>query len=81
MANLAVIFNFQGNKMTLQCKSDEVIDDVFKRFCAKANVNASDVKFYYNSLEVKNSGKTLQNLGVHNLFNFDVVRAKIVVGA
>ena len=67
--------------MTLQCKSNEVVDDVFKRFCTKANVNASEVKFYYNSFEVKNSGKTLENLGVHNFFNFDVVRAKIVVGA
>ena len=80
-SNLNIVFNFAGNSITLQCKGNEVVDDVFKRFCAKAGVNSNDVKFYYNSSEVKYSGKTLENLGVKNFFNFSVVSAKHVSGA
>ena len=80
MSNLAVIFDFSGNSLTLQCKSNEVIDEVFKRFCFKAQLNINDVSFYYNSTELKLSGKTLEALGVKNLFRFSVV-GKTVVGA
>ena len=81
MSNLAIIFDFSGNTLTLQCKGNEVIDDVFKRFCVKAQLNINDVIFYYNSTEMnKTSGKTLDALGVKNLFKFSVVN-KSVIGA
>ncbi len=80
MSNLSVIFDYSGNSLTLQCKGNEVIDDVFKRFCVKAQMNINDVTFYYNSTEVKSSGKTLDALGIKNLFRFSVV-GKSVIGA
>ena len=81
MSNLSVIFNYEGNAVTMQCQSNEVVDNVFQRFCGKAKININDVKFYYNSSEVKLSGKTLEALGVKNLFKFDVVKEKYVNGA
>ncbi len=81
MSNLSVIFNYEGNPITMQCQGQEVVDNVFQRFCAKARINIDDVKFYYNSTEVKQSGKTLDALGVKNLFNFNVVKEKYVSGA
>ncbi len=65
----------------MQCKKSEKIDDVFNRFCVKAQVNKSDLKFYYNSSEVRFFGKTLEQLGMNNFFTFDVVSDKYVSGA
>ena len=81
MSNLSVIFNYEGNAITMQCQSNEVVDNVFQRFCGKAKININDVKFYYNGSEVKLSGKTLEALGVKNFFNFNVVKEKYVSGA
>ena len=81
MSNLSVIFNYQGNKMTMQCQGQDVVDSVFDKFCQKAKIDINDVAFYYNSNVVKKSGKTLDALGVKNLFAFDVVREKYVSGA
>ena len=79
--NLTIIFKFLGNNWTVQCKKSDLIDDVFQRFCVKAQVNKSDLKFYYNSSEVRFFGKTLEQLGVNNMFTFDVVSDKYVSGA
>jgi hypothetical protein len=81
MADLMVIFTYQGNPLTMQCKSNEIVDNVFQRYCQKARLNIDDVKFYYNSSQVYQSGKTLEALGVKNLFGFNVVREKYVNGA
>ena len=79
MSNLAVIFDYGGNSLTLQCKSNEVIDDVLRRFCVKAQLDINDVTFYYNSQVIKLSGKTLEALGVKNLFKFSVVGKSVTV--
>ncbi len=79
--NLTIIFKFLGNNWSLQCKKSDLIDDVFQRFCVKAQVNKSDLKFYYNSAEVRFFGKTLEQLGMNNFFQFDVVSEKYVSGA
>ena len=49
MSNLSVIFNYQGNKMTMQCQGQDVVDSVFDKFCQKAKIDINDVAFYYNS--------------------------------
>ncbi len=81
MSNLMVIFTYEGNPLTMQCKSDDVVDNVFQKYCQKAKLNIEDVKFYYNSSQVFQCGKTLAALGVKNLFGFNVVREKYVNGA
>ncbi len=81
MDNLTIIFSLGGNKLSLQCKKNEKIEDVFKRFCTKAQVKIEDVKFYYNSTEFKVWGKTLEQLNLPNFFNFEVVNDKTLRGA
>ena len=82
MSNLALVFSFSGNNWTLQCKSTDVIGDVFNKFCAKALLDPNEVKFYFNSFEIKKDcGKTVRALNLKTFTTFDVVRAKIVIGA
>ena len=81
MSNLALIFCLSGNRWTVQCKSTDVIGDVFNKFCGKAQLKLSDVLFYFNSIEVKkDSGKTIEALGLKNNTALDVVQ-KDVLGA
>ncbi len=81
MDNLTIMFSFGGNKISLQCQKNEKIEEVFKRFCAKAQLNYNDVKFYYNSTEFKVWGKTLEQLNLANFFTFEVVNDKTLRGA
>ena len=79
--NITLIFDVGGNKMTMQCQKTDKIDDVFQRFCTKAQVNLDEVQFYYNSTVWTYKDKTLEQLGLQNYFTFTVVSAKTVVGA
>ena len=79
--NITLIFEFKGNKMTMQCQKDDKIDDVFQRFCTKAQVKLDEVQFYYNSTIWTYKGKTLEQLGLQSFFTFNVVSEKTVVGA
>ena len=49
------------------------IENVFERFAFLFQENTSDLKFYYNSLEFRAFGITLEKLGIPNFFTFDVV--------
>ncbi len=79
--NLTIIFSFGGNKLSMQCQRSEKIEDVFQRFCVKAQVNINDVKFYYNSTEFKVWGKTLEQLNLQNFLTIEVVMDKNLRGA
>ena len=81
MSNLSLIFNYQGKPLTLQCTQNETLNQVFKRYCIKAELNIDDVKFYMNSKELKGCEKTLAALGLGNRTNLDVILAKYVIGA
>ncbi len=78
--NINLIFNYQGNQITMQCQSNEKIKDVFKRFGTKVQRNADDFAFYYHAMEVHPSDKTLYNLQVSNYNTFNVVE-KTIIGA
>ena len=81
MDNLTIIFSLGGNKLSMQCQKSEKIEDVFKRFCIKAQVDINDVKFYYNSTEFKVWGKTIEQLNMQNFFTIEVVMDKNLRGA
>ena len=74
MSNLALVFSLSGNNWTLQCKSTDVIGDVFNKFCFKTQLNLKNLVFYFNSIEIKkDSGKTIESLGLKNYANINVV--------
>ena len=55
--------------------------NVFNRFCIKTDLSAEDTKFYFNSREVKRSGKSLFALGIESRATINVVLSKYVIGA
>ena len=81
MSQLAVYFEFQGKTISVQCLQSDKIDDVFNKYCQKAGLDINDVTFYFNSREVKRSGKTLFALGIVNYGKFNVVQSKYLMGA
>ena len=83
MSDLNLVFKYQGNSITMQCKETDIISDVFARYCFKAGLDINEVKFYANTVEVPSSNKTLFALGINNKMyhTFDVTRATGVVGA
>ena len=81
MSNLTIIFNFQGKSLTLQCTPSETLNEIFKRYCIKADLNLNDVKFYKNGKELRGCEKTLSALDLKNYDTIDVTMAKYVIGA
>ena len=81
MSQLSIIFEFQGKNISIQCLESDKIDDIFNKYCQKAGLDINDVTFYYNSREVKRSGKTLFALGIVNYGKFNVVQSKYLLGA
>ena len=49
--NINIRFNLGAQNLMIQCKKSDKIEDVFNKFCIKAQVKREDVKFYYNSTE------------------------------
>ena len=81
MSKLNLIFNYQGKSLTLQCTENETLNQVYKRYCTKADININDVKFYKNGREIIGCEKTLSALGIGSFTTFDVTLAKYVIGA
>ncbi len=81
MSNLSLVFTFQGNNIVIQCQESDKIEDVFNKYCFKAGLQPNDLKFYFNSKEVKRCGKTLYALGISKNGKFDVVSTTHLLGA
>ena len=45
MSNLMVIFTYEGNPLTMQCKSDDVVDNVFQKY-------ADYYSYYYGNSRI-----------------------------
>ena len=80
MSNLNLIFSFQGNNLTMQCKDSDKLKDVFEKFATKVERNVSDLDFYFNSIRLVPCDKTLFNLQIKPFSNINAVD-KHVVGA
>ena len=80
MSNLTLIFNYEGNKISMQCNSNEKLNDVYNRFCSKVGQNMSNCAFYFNAKIVPPCNKTLENLQIKNFNAFSVV-SNTVTGA
>ena len=78
---LTLFFNKDNNSIAIQCQLGDKIQDVLRRYCTKSGENFNDLKFYYNSKELKVYDKTLFALGIENRSTFNVVLAKQVIGA
>ena len=61
-----VIFIYNGNSISIQAQSNEILNKVIDRFCLKANVNRQKVCFLYNGEKLKEN-LTVDKIKVNNL--------------
>ena len=81
MSQFNLFFNYQGKSLTLQCKQSDTLNQIFNRYCIKADLNINDIKIYLSGKELKGCEKTLSALGIHPNSTFDVNLGKYVIGA
>ena len=72
--NFNIVFNFQGKHLILQATPDMLFAEVVLEFFNRLNLpHDGKFKIYYNSTEIRmDSYKTLSELGIQNLSNFEV---------
>ena len=80
MSNINLIFNYQGNNLSMQCQDSEKLKDVFQRFASKVQKNVNDLDFYFNSIQLIPCDKTLFNLQLRTFSTITAVD-KYVTGA
>ena len=78
MSDLNIIFNYRGNSVPVQCKSNDKLKDVYSKFCNKVQGTVGDFKFYLNSMEVPPCEKNLEQLKVGNYFQFNAVENNVI---
>ena len=45
MSQFNLFFNYQGKSLTLQCKQSDTLNQVFNRYCTKADLDIMILKF------------------------------------
>ena len=47
-----VEFNYKGIKTVIQCLEDEKMEEIFKKFCSKVNININNIYFLYSGNKI-----------------------------
>ena len=69
-----IIFLFENRGIALQANLDELFAEVAFRYLKKINRNKEDLKFIFNSIELKpESGKTLGEYNLRNMSKIQVI--------
>ena len=56
-----ILFAYNGNSISIQAQSNEILSVVIDKFCIKANVNRNKIYFLYNG------GKLNENIPVNEI--------------
>ena len=80
MSNINLIFNFEGNNLSMQCQESDKLKDVFQKFATKVQRDVNDLVFYFNSVQLVAYDKTLFNLQLKPFSTINAVD-KHVLGA
>ena len=57
MTEAILNFNYQGNTIKIQCKRNEYMKDIFKRYANKISKDVNDVYFISNGSKIKEESK------------------------
>ena len=69
-----IIFLFENRGIALQANLDELFAEVAFRYLKKINRNKEDLKFIFNSIELKpESGKTLGEYNLRDMSKIEVI--------
>ena len=50
MAEVKIIFTYNGNNETMECKRDEFMLDIYKRYVMKIQVDLKKLYFLFNEV-------------------------------
>ena len=56
-----IIFNYNEKEIKIQCKSNDIMKDIFQKYELKTNINNNNVFYLYNGLKV-NKELTLEEI-------------------
>ena len=73
MSNINIIFNFKGNNILVPATSDMMFAELVLIYSGKIGKNIEDLKFFYNSQELRDSCKTLSEYNLCNMSIINVV--------
>ena len=71
---IEVEFNYGGQKVIIQCNTDDKFKNIYQKYINKSEVNSREKIFLYNG-EKKNENKTIKEI----INNFDKERKKMSI--
>ena len=79
--NITIIFNYKQIPIIIQVNINEFFYNVASKISNMIGENLSDIRFYYNSIEIAvNDHLTFKGLEIKNFDSFIVVKNQIVGG-
>ena len=63
MKTILIDFHYEGTIMSLKCLKEEIIREIYRKFCNKALINLNSVFFLYNGK------RTNDNLSLREIIN------------
>ena len=77
---IIIFFSFQDKTIAIQSQIDKTFYEVALKFCNQIGGNLTEYKFYYNSIEIRISNKSLYEIGLNNRSTINVINAKYIIG-
>ena len=68
-------FIYNGNQTTVQCKENEILKQLFKKFLTKASIEGKEIIYLYNGNKIDDENKTVEQITKDKSFTilaFDV---------
>ena len=76
MEDIILNFNYKGQEVKIQCKKNENMNDIFKRYTNKINKNINNIFFINNGTIIKNNDKKLEGIiikdNIINILVYDI---------
>ena len=76
MENIILYFNYKGHKIKMQCKRNENINDILKRYSNKINKDINDIYFINNGNILNNNNLKIEEINNNdnniNLLVYDI---------
>ena len=77
---IIIIFSLGNMKIAIQSQNDKTLEEVALKFCNKVGENINELRFIYNSMEIKTFNKSLYEIGLKNNSVIDVIKRSYVIG-
>ena len=76
MEEIILNFNYNGQEVKMQCKINENMNEIFKRYANKINTDINNIYFINNGTIIKNNDKKLEEINnkdnIMNILVYDI---------